>query len=82
MLSQECLYPGFQGIVEHPAAGIDSRQQGDLIRRKDIGRLCHEPDPAEYDHIRIGLGGLLGQGKGISAKIGDFLDFLRLVYMG
>ena len=51
-------------------------------RRKDVGSLRHEPDPAENDHIRIGLGGLLGQGKRITAEIRDFLDFLRLVYMG
>ena len=82
MLCQKGLYPGFQGIVEHPAPGIDGRQQGNFVRRKDVGGFCHEPDPAEHDHVRIGLGRLLGQGKRIPAEISDFLDFLRLVYMG
>ena len=73
---------GVQSIVKHPAASFHIGQQGDFVRGQDIGGFGHEADAAEHDDVGVGFGGLLGQGKGIPAEIGYFLDFFRLVHVG
>jgi len=44
-----------------------------LFRRKDLGALGHEIDPAENDDLGVGAGGLLRQAQGIAHVIGDIL---------
>ncbi len=63
------------------AAGVEIGQDHDLLRRKDLGGVGHELDPAEGDHFRIGGGGLAAQLQRVPHEIGEVLQFGLLVVM-
>ena len=73
-------FVGWAGIGEG-TSGLHIRNDDSLPRTEDLGRLTHEVDPAEDDHVGISLGSFLTQAEGVSHEIGDLLDLLDLVVM-
>jgi hypothetical protein len=75
--------PGAQLIggdgVSQRAPGLEVGQEDGPPRGEDGGRLGHEVDPAEDDHVGIGLGGLAREVERITDEVGDVLHLGELV---
>ena len=64
------------------AAGIEVGDQHRPRRRQDRGRLGHEVDAAEGDHVGLGTGGGLRQPERVAHQVGDVLHLGQLVVVG
>ena len=69
-----------ESASEQPGVGI--RQQHGLLGREDRGRLGHEVDAAEGDHLGAGARRLLGEAERVAHEVGDVLDLGQLVVVG
>ena len=70
---------GRAGIGER-AARFEVRQHHGLVGAEDLGRLRHEVDAEEEDHVLVlGLLRLLGQHEGVPKDVGDVLQVRLLV---
>ena len=68
--------------IGEAAARRQVREHHDAARIEDLGRLGHEVNAAEHDHIGFGAGGAAGELERITNHIGDVLDGVVLVVMG
>ncbi len=59
----------------HRAGSINFRQQNRFIRGKDCSAFPHKMDAAEDNNISVLAYGFLAQGKGVTDKICNVLDF-------
>ena len=65
----------------HPS-GITANHDDGCFRRKDFGSFRHEAHPADDQCLRLGGGGFDAQFEGITAEIGNFLNFSGDLIMG
>ena len=68
--------------IGQAAARLQVGQHDDAARVKDLGRLGHEVNAAEHDHVGFGAGGTAGQFERITDHIGDVLNGILLVVVG
>ena len=61
--------------------GIEIRNQYFLVRTKYFGCLTHKVNATHHNDVSIRFGCPLSQSKAIAYKIGDILDFTRLIVM-
>jgi hypothetical protein len=80
------LAPGTHVFGRH---GVGQRAPGPQVGQQDgalggeqLGRLGHEMDAAEHDHVGVAAGREAGQGEGVADVVGHVLDPRQLVIVG
>ena len=68
--------------VRHRAAGRGVGDEHGLARVEDGGRLGHEVDAAEHDHVRLHRGGLARELERVAREVCDVLHLVALVVVG
>ena len=70
-----------EAASEQPASEVGD--QDGLLRAQDLGRLGHEVDAGQDDHVGVGLRALLGERQRVAGDVGDAVeDLRRLVVVG
>ena len=64
-----------EGVCQ-AATGIPVGHDHQGIGRQDLGGLRHKDDTGEYDDIRLGLPGLVGQVVGIALEVANPVNHL------
>ena len=81
MLLPECGHPLGLDLPGHGAVGCGLHQDDPFAGAENLDALRHEADAAEKHRVRVGGGGLLGQGEAVPQNVGAGLHFRGLVCM-
>jgi len=71
-----------RAAVGQGTAGVQIGEQHLLVGVQDLGRLGHEVNAAEDDHLGLGGGRLLRELQRVAHEIRDVLDLRVLVVVG